>query len=229
MRTPVSFKVALAAGVFVFGVSLASLSASAAIITYNSRAAWTAAVTSPSTVDFDVFTGNTTANLGSSYSEGGVNFAAPQQGQVIFGLGPTSNNFPAGTFYGSGYLEWQGGNLGNTLFVTLPSAVDAIGFDYAELFGSTIAIDVFTIVADGQTFTALTSTSGALFFGLTDTNTFTSFTITDENLTGCNCFPTIDNVSFAPSASAVPEPSTLGLIGLGLLGLGAMRRRRSYS
>ena len=27
----------------------------------------------------------------------------------------------------------------------------------------------------------------------------------------------------------IPEPSTLGLIGLGLLGLGAMRRRRRYS
>ena len=32
-----------------------------------------------------------------------------------------------------------------------------------------------------------------------------------------------------PIAAAVPEPSTLSLIGLGLLSLGAMRRRRRYS
>jgi hypothetical protein len=35
----------------------------------------------------------------------------------------------------------------------------------------------------------------------------------------------LDDVSLI----AVPEPSTLGLIGLGLVGLGAMRRRRRYS
>ena len=35
---------------------------------------------------------------------------------------------------------------------------------------------------------------------------------------------TLDDVSVV---AAVPEPSTLGLIGLGLLGLGAMRRRRA--
>jgi len=36
----------------------------------------------------------------------------------------------------------------------------------------------------------------------------------------------LDNLVVSVPDTAVPEPSTLGLIGLGLLGLGAMKRRR---
>jgi PEP-CTERM motif len=36
------------------------------------------------------------------------------------------------------------------------------------------------------------------------------------------------DMTFVTTVSPVPEPSTLGLIGLGLLGLGAMRRRRQH-
>jgi hypothetical protein len=41
-------------------------------------------------------------------------------------------------------------------------------------------------------------------------------------------FPSIFGAFRVEVADAVPEPSTLGLIGLGLLGLGAMKRRRRY-
>jgi hypothetical protein len=46
--------------------------ASATIVTYNSAAAWTAAVSSPSTVDFNGFTGTDAVFEGTSYTEGGA-------------------------------------------------------------------------------------------------------------------------------------------------------------
>ena len=39
----------------------------------------------------------------------------------------------------------------------------------------------------------------------------------------------LEQVRLGVTSAGVPEPSTLGLIGLGLLGLGAMKRRRRYS
>jgi hypothetical protein len=225
---PMRYDRVLAAGLFLLGIGGAA-PASAAIITYDSASAWASAVSSPSTVTFNGFTGGPVGE-GSSYSEGGVGFAVPSS-QSIFGVGP-SYGYPAGSFYGNGFLFWQcdGGPCtagSNTLTVTLPSAVDAIGFDYAELSGGT---DTYTIVADGQTVTETTSTSGDLFFGLTDTDTFTSFTITDLNTsTSGPDFPSIDNVSYATSlssASAVPEPASLTLLASALIGFGAVRRRK---
>jgi len=220
----------LVATVFGTGCALAMTitEASASIVSFTSASAWQAAVQSPSTVDFNSFTSNVLPNFGQSYTEGGVNFSTTSP-VVMFGV-PGTNQFPAGLLYGSGYLEWQGGPPA-TLTITLPSAVKAIGFDFAELFANLGGTDTFTIVVDGSTFTEDTSHTSALFFGVTDTNTFSSFTITDLNgtLGTNNVFPTIDNVSYATTlapTTAVPEPGSLALFGSALAGLAVIRRRR---
>jgi hypothetical protein len=206
---------------------LGAWAAHGAVVTFDDRAAWTAAVLSPSTVDFNRFTGNDLIRLETSFTEGGVRFDLAAG--TMFGVGPSSGDFAAGRVYGSGYLEWQNATPDalNTLTITLPEEVHAIGFDFAEING---LIDTFTIVVDGQTFTVDTSEDGALFFGLTDTDGFTTLTITDLNgLTPTALFPTIDNLSFASDlVTEVPEPASLLMLLAAAFSLCWYRRRNRH-
>jgi hypothetical protein len=205
---------------------LGASAAQAAALTFNDRSAWNAAVSSPTTVDFNGFTGTDSISVGPSYTEGGVRFDVTGAQAQIFGSGPLALEafrFPAGEFYGNGYLEWQNASF-NTLTITLPREVQAIGFDFSELLGNG---DTFTIVVDGETFTVDTSEEGALFFGLMDTDGFTTLTITDAQSPTRGVFPTIDNFSFAgdPGPTAVPEPASLLLLLAGALPLACRRRK----
>jgi len=208
---------------FAYAVALyAESAAQAATATFNDRTAWTNSLSSkPSTLTFDNFDSDGASDLGAHHSEGGVNFAVAggQNAGTVFGVGTGLENvFKAGQFYSSGYLEWQSAEATNTLVITLPNAVHAIGFDFAELRG---LLDTFTIEIGSETFTVDSSTAGALFFGVIDPETFTTIRITDLEADEQGVFPTIDNFSL------VPEPASLLPMTAGVAFIGLRGRRKS--
>jgi hypothetical protein len=205
--------------------------AQASVATFDNRSDWAAAVSSPSTVNFNGFTGTDVVAPGRHYTEGGVAFDT-QNGPIV-GIGPLATNnglpsgvrFPAGVFYDSGYLGWEA-NEANTLTITLPGAVHAIGFDFAEIFARE---DTFTIVVGSHIFAVDASTTGEEFFGITDSDAFTTFTITNlsSRTNGIFNTPTIDDLSFAGDLApeTVAEPGSLFLFAAGAGVLFARRRR----
>jgi hypothetical protein len=64
------------------------------------------------------------------------------------------------------------------------------------------------------------------FLGFTSTSPVTSLTIFDPGPPGASEVPVLGDFSFGTAAAAVPEPSTLALLALGVASLAARCRRR---
>ena len=104
------------------------------------------------------------------------------------------------------------------------SGLDWIGFDFV----STLASDWFELGTNSSP--DFSATGDAMTFGFRMSLGGACPITAANGCTGPITVSGLDNFRYeltaAPRVSAVPEPATLMLLGLGLAGLGAMRRRR---
>lgn len=155
---------------------------------------------------------------------------------------PTGNTYSQ-TGNGS-TISWSGSDIDGyrngaariEFKVTFPSFVNAVGFDVYDNDGGGMDLlltDAFTGVVSTFSFASTPGSGDNEFFGVVfDPSTFISalqVSGTDPGgVTSWDNFATGIGVNVVVNPNnPVPEPATMALLGLGLAGLGAMRRRKA--
>lgn len=197
-------------------LALVSVPASAAVVTYTDLASFQGATSGLVLINFNEDPSNNPiadgTPLGSIYSSLGVVF--PDGNSAIDGFAQP-NSPPNGWINStSRYFD-----------ATFPSGATAVGV-FNVLFAGQSTLTIFdagnnpigSAVSDGNLQTLD-------FFGLTSTLPFYSIQITVGDDGGWG----LDDLYFSPAASngAIPEPSSLLLLGGGLAALLALRRKRA--
>ena len=217
---------------------IAAETADAGLIVYTDSAAWNARVSGISTVSIpdpgsgdgngppgtDVLgSGNVSVKFGSdTFSTHSLLGNA-----ILFNIG---NQFSGSPAVLSSQATDSGSGGQSNLLITFSGNETAFGLNFGSLFGNTVT---FTL-SNGDSFTetppsnydfSIPGSGYAVptFAGVTDTNPFNSVLLT----TSSDVIDTV-NVNNVSTASAVPEPSTFALLGLGGIGLAirTYRRRR---
>jgi hypothetical protein len=201
--------------------------------TYTTQSSFNAATTGDTTVTIGGLIADSAASLvyPPAITVGGVDF-------VIDTSTSNGNLYEVGANYGAGHygadatLSSQGSTTGiNNLVITLPTGETAVSilFNGFENLNSVFTTEPITItLSDGNSWTVTNAAADGSynFLGITSGTPITSIELTDPDVVG-NTTLNVAQIQYGSSAvAATPEPSSLFLLGTGLLGLAVVLSRK---
>ena len=205
-------------------VTVSAVNASAAMV-YGDRTYFTAAVSSPTTVTFeDIGAAYTPVFRPSPFITNNVTFTGNYLGLVSPFPALGRGDYTTGT--GTALYTESSPTL---LDIALPGSYSAFGTDLRAA-GPFNTIFYTLTFSDGEIFTSVSVNGNTSFFGVTLNGPITGVSISGLSHLSDTNYSSFDNVTFAntiaaPNPTKVPEPATVALFGLGVLGFAASRRK----
>ena len=207
----------------------ASLSAHAGPMIYTSASAFNAATSQPGLDTFDNFSNTMGTNSPIFRTTTGAAYG--------YGAAVSTTDFLGA---GTGADHWLSTDTATDTitFNTFTGGVIAgiggffFGSDISGLFKAVSSITVVATDASGSTSSMLINPGTTTFLGFVSSSVITSLTVTSNQPTSGQTWPTVNNLvlaqagTSAPGPVSVPEPDAAALVGLGLIAVWLGRQRR---